>query len=269
MEAITTVFRRLPVLAWMGVLQLLLVPVFAVLGLIDERTVDGLSTWLKPVKFGISLGVFLLSLAFFTHWLREGATRRLWYRLTIAGLVLATAYESIWLWQASARGVRSHFNIDSGAEAAAFNLAGLFAIILVLGAFSIGLGVHRASREPGRNRALSASIAYGLMLTFPLTLLTAGLIGYSGGAWGGSVQGPQPGLFGWRVEGGDLRAAHFFATHALQALPLTGLLALALPKTLGLWLVRLAALGYAGFVAWLAHGAVTGQDLPPVLVWPF
>ncbi len=42
--------------------------------------------------------------------------------------------------------------------------------------------------------------------------------------------GARLALTGWSREVGDLRAAHFFATHALHGLPLAGVGALALPR---------------------------------------
>ena len=65
-------------------------------------------------------------------------------------------------------------------------------------------------------------------------------------------------LLGWSLAVGDLRPAHFLATHAMQILPL-----------LGLWLTRrghgartvpvwLAALALFAGVAWLFRRALAG-----------
>jgi len=47
---------------------------------------------------------------------------------------------------------------------------------------------------------------------------------------------------GWSRDGGDLRVAHFFATHALHVMPLFALVAGHLPGLPGKWAVR----GFAG-----------------------
>ena len=75
---------------------------------------------------------------------------------------------------------------------------------------------------------------------------------------------------GWRVEDGDLRAAHFFATHAMQAVPLAGWLsAAALPPPAARGVLWLAAGAYTAWVAWLAYCAFVGADLPTILRMPF
>jgi hypothetical protein len=52
-------------------------------------------------------------------------------------------------------------------------------------------------------------------------------------------------VMGWSREVGDVRVAHFLATHAMHALPLVGLAALALPG-------RAAGAVWAGAVLYIA-----------------
>ena len=237
------------------------VPLFAGLTVLDPRTLDGAPLWAKPLKFSVSLAVFFLTLAVFRRWLDRGATKRLWYRVTVAALTLALAYESAWLWSYTARGQRSHFNTD-GAALLHYNLAGLFAFVLVLGALAFGLSAWRA-RRVRPDPVVTEGVALGLVLTFVLTTIVAFPLAATNGALGGSPSGPGAGWFGWRVEGSDLRAAHFFATHAMQAVPLLAWLsARLLPRGPALLVLRLCAAGYALFVGRLAIGAFLGDDLP-------
>ena len=55
-------------------------------------------------------------------------------------------------------------------------------------------------------------------------------------------------FFGWSTTGGDLRVPHFFATHAMQALPLAGWLADRVWPARARALVWLAAPAYSAVV---------------------
>jgi hypothetical protein len=113
------------------------------------------------------------------------------------------------------------------------------------------------------------SLGLGLLLTFALTLVTAGymsgtfshLIGDSS-----TVQSGVP-IMGWSRTAGDLRVAHFFATHAMHFIPAAGFVASRiLPQSLG----RLAVIGasglYTAFVVFTLIQAATGQPFPLHLI---
>ena len=71
---------------------------------------------------------------------------------------------------------------------------------------------------------------------------------------------------GWARDGGDLRVAHFFATHAMHFIPAFGFIAsLLLPASQG----RLAVSGFAGLLAALVGyafvKALSGQPFLAML----
>ncbi|MCY7305361.1 MAG: hypothetical protein LH632_04285 [Rhodoferax sp.] len=65
-----------PPLFWTGFGMLALSLPTLLLVALDDRTLQGVSVWLKPWKFQFSLAVFLLSLALFKVWLPGAALRR-------------------------------------------------------------------------------------------------------------------------------------------------------------------------------------------------
>ena len=68
-----------------------------------------------------------------------------------------------------------------------------------------------------------AVLGLGLILTFVLTLIAAGTMSSMPGHLVGTpVTGARLPIVGWSREVGDLRPAHFFATHALHVVPLAG-----------------------------------------------
>jgi hypothetical protein len=108
-------------------------------------------------------------------------------------------------------------------------------------------------------------LVWGLGLTLLLTLVTAQTLADMGSHWTGGTPSDAGGLWlvGWSRDGGDLRAAHFFATHAMHAVPL---LALACARLFGPEAktpVRLTALAYTGFVAIVFVQALRGHPLIP------
>ncbi|NNU15640.1 hypothetical protein HK107_04825 [Parvularcula sp. ZS-1/3] len=262
-------YRRQPVYAVLGFLLLASVPVFMGLEYFDDRLVDGQGNWVKSIKFNTSLGIYLLTLAFFTRWMREEARQSFAFKATVAAVAIAIIFESAWLWSAGAQGIRSHFNFDGGLYTILYPLSGLFAIVLLIGSLTEGLCVLRAQREMP-NPVFASSIGWGLLITFLLTIIVAFPLTSPMNDYGGSITGYGKGFFGWRVEGGDLRAAHFFSTHALHFVPAVGfVLSRIIKGDLGAWLVKLVAAAYAVFVIWLMMSTMRGEDLPFFLVSPF
>lgn len=262
-------WRRHALFTAMGAVLLATVPVFLIFGLMDDRLVDGFGVWVKPLKFSVSLGVYVLTLAFFVPWMREGATRTISFRIIAGLLLLAIVYESAWLWSAAALGVRSHYNMDGGLFTLLYPVAGLAAIVLLVPAFAMGVSVLRA-RRGAVNPALSSAIGWGLILTAVLTMIVAPtLANPMQQGLGGSKDGYGEGFFGWHMVG-DLRAAHFFSTHALHVIPVVGFALSRIDRgALGSALARFFAALYAAFVLWLAWGTLQGQPLPEILRQPF
>ncbi len=126
------------------------------------------------------------------------------------------------------------------------------AAAVVLTSLSLAMGVvfwrHRAD-------TVLLSIALGLGLTFVLTVPIAGTMSSgTGHLIGMPVTGARFPLTGWSLEVGDLRLAHFLATHAMHVVPLAGL-------TGSRGAVRATAAGFSGLVLWCFARALTG--LPP------
>ena len=68
--------------------------------------------------------------------------------------------------------------------------------------------------------ALHLSVASSLVLTFFLTVGTAGTLSVLSPLIGTPVTGASVPIFGWSLEVGDLRVAHFLSTHAMHVIPL-------------------------------------------------
>jgi hypothetical protein len=68
-------------------------------------------------------------------------------------------------------------------------------------------------------------------------------------------------LLGWSRTGGDLRVAHFFALHALQAVPLLGWIATRVAADRAKAAVLLGATLYAGWITFTFVWALAGRPL--------
>jgi hypothetical protein len=233
---------------------------------IDTREFLGENVWLKPIKFQIALTLYLLTLAFFARWLPSGMTARPGYRLYAGMVVFAVIAELIWIGGAAMYGTASHFNVSNPFLQSIYGLMGAFAVLLTSATLFQGIAIWRNART-GLAPALHLSIALGLVLTFVLTVIVAGaLASQSGHLIGTPVTGARVPVLGWSREVGDLRVAHFFATHALHVLPVAAMLAgVLLPKRWGVPAVWVAAFLFTALVIVSFAGALAGHPFIPEL----
>ncbi len=258
--------RRSPALTATGLSLLLLLVPLALAGALDPRTVSGYPVWDKPMRFALALGLYALTLAFFAGWVDERARAGRTFRLSIAAGIACILFEQVWITLQAARGTTSHFNMGTPFEAAMWAFMGIGAVVLTAMAAVIG-GLLWARPRAGLAPALRASAALGLVLTLPLTLLTAGTLASMGGylVGEGSAAGAGLAVMGWSREAGDLRVPHFFATHALHAVPL---MAAALIPILGRERIAPSvgiAVAYSVFVLAVFAQALNGRPFLPII----
>lgn len=241
-----------PILGGMGLfLVLSLALTFPALW-IDGRSLEGEIVWLKPIKFQIALAMYLLTLAFFAQWVPVAIMARRRMRLFLIAVVGAVLAEMIWIGGAAMFAIPSHYNPDPLLYAL-YLVMGALAVLLTSASLVFGLAIWR-DRDSRLPRALQLSLSLGLVLTFALTVPAAGLLSaLPGPLIGTPITGAHVPFMGWSLEVGDLRFAHFLATHALHAVPLAGLVA---HLALGARLAVPAVWGIAGLYAALTILAI-------------
>ncbi|MBX3578957.1 MAG: hypothetical protein KF723_17300 [Rhizobiaceae bacterium] len=231
----------------------------------DNRLFDGVDIWIKPLKFDVALLVYFLTMVFFARFLPATTRSSRTYRIYSVAVVTAVALEVAWIHGAAALGTASHFNA-SPVGAVLYSVAGLGALMLTTPPAVYAVSIYR-NPPTGLPPVLSESLVLGLGLTLPLTLMTAGTMANLGQHYVGGVPADPSGLFffGWARDVGDLRVAHFFATHAMHAVPLFGLAYVGLAGGTSRWPARIFAAGFTGFVIFAFVQALNGQPFLPAL----
>ncbi|OJF93988.1 hypothetical protein [Pararhizobium antarcticum] len=188
----------------------------------DMRLVYGVSTWMKPWKFSLSLGLHLASIAIFWPWLSPAPRDRWTGGLMIRLLLAMSFFELFYIASQAAIGQDSHYNVSTPFTQIMFQLMGLGAVILVATTFIAGIAVLRAPADG--NPVLRRAIGLGLVLSGALGMITGAALGSNDGHLVGVPGNPADvvPLFNWSREVGDLRIGHFFGLHALQIVPLVG-----------------------------------------------
>lgn len=217
LELVGEVRRRHFGLWLVGGLNLLLAIVFLALIVLDGRMVTGLNLWVKPLKFALSVGVYLWTVAWLLPHLRVSARLARGLGWLVA---LALLFENALIFSQAMRGTSSHFNFSTGYDAAVFGLMGVFiAINTVLATILLLLYMVRPGDIP-------RPYLWGIRLGFLLLLLGSAvggmMIAHGGHTVGAEDGGPGLALLGWSTEAGDYRPAHLVGLHALQVLPLAG-----------------------------------------------
>lgn len=190
----------------------------------DTRLLADEALWAKPAKFEISVIAHFITLAVLASLLSPAKRNgRVWKAMSY-GVVTAGIFEVMYIFLQAARGRESHFNNSTAVESAMYGLMGIGALLLVMGSFYLGYLLFR-EYQITRNQPLLLASALGLTTGSVLTLIIAGYMSSQtdNGITANSFDMLRIPIFGWYLNGQDLRIPHFFATHMMQLLPLYGL----------------------------------------------
>jgi hypothetical protein len=198
---------------------LVLFAALAAIAPFDSRVVTGINPWIKPMKFAISIAIFLATIAWFMPELgpRRHARRRL--GLTMVAMMVI---EIVAIAGQAARGTTSHFNESTPFNAIVFVIMGA-AITINTIAVAVMLGLLRRE-TPVERLGYLWGMRLGMAIFVVGSLLGFVLVGNRGHNVPGPDGGPGLPFLNWALDQGDLRVAHFVGLHALQALPLLGFL---------------------------------------------
>lgn len=198
---------------------------------LDDRMLRGVNIWSKPVKFALSFGIHLATLLWLASLLTHEAQHYFSTRLALIAASMASVTEVFYVALQSARGRASHFNFETPFDSFMYyGVMGGSALVIVMATFALGLSVLR-NPKPSLTTGLRLGASWGAIFCAVATLIVAGALAsgrFSGaGPWIGTIRTDAGGLpiVGWSTSVGDLRVPHFFATHLIQVLPLTGWLA--------------------------------------------
>jgi hypothetical protein len=210
---------RNPLLFDVGVAHLILLFIMMVIAPFDGRLVMGINPWIKPMKFAVSIAIYSLTMGWLLYELplREQVKRLV--NWTIAGTLVI---EIVLITMQAARGVTSHFNNTTAFDAAVFGIMGSAITINIMVAAYVALKFWKAEAK------IPAPFLWGIRIGLTIFVLASlegfAMVGQSAHSVGVPDGGPGLPIVNWSTRGGDLRVAHFFGMHALQALPLAGYL---------------------------------------------
>lgn len=259
--------RAAPPLFWVGLAMLALSMLAVLMAQLDPRVFQGVNVWVKPWKFLVSTGVYLLTLALFMSWLSKDALNTRAARYVVWAAVLTGIFEVVYVALRAAQGVGSHFNLSTRFDANMYTAMGVGAVLLISASLVLGVLIARSKTyETSPNTKLA--IVLGLVMTFVLgTAFGCYMSAQVGGHWVGGVRSDAGGVpvMNWSRTGGDLRVAHFFGVHAMHFIPGFAML-LGVTQAPAHWAKRaiwaFAAL-FTALCVWTLNEARAGRS-----IWP-
>lgn len=213
-EFSTQLRRGNPLLYYAGLVNLILFICCLTLFFLDDRQLMGINVWIKPMKFTLSVSIYLWTFA----WLLQYLTNKRKVTVISLGIFLTMAVEiSLILLQAS-RGVQSHFNVYSALDGMIFATMGIFIAINSL--LNLYVLILFFTKEVSLEPTMLMAWRMGLFFLF-LAGISGGLMSqHLAHTYGAPDGGAGLPFLNWSTTAGDMRVAHFITMHGLQFFPL-------------------------------------------------
>lgn len=184
---------------------------------IDTRLVTGINPWVKPIKFEVSLILFLSTVSWLLLHLPASASVK---RILGGGIAIAMVIEITAIVVQAGRGVPSHFNHQTPFDSAVFALMGITIVLNTL--LICWLAALYFRTQPALAPAVVMGVRLGLVLFVLASLQGFVMVGNHAHTAGGPDGGPGLFFLNWSTMFGDLRVAHFVGMHGIQVLPILG-----------------------------------------------
>ncbi len=254
-----TVKKESPILYTIAILHFILAMVCIVGLMFDNRTLTGINVWIKPLKFTISGGIYLLTVGFLiTLYPFSKRKKNIINNITSWTLLLEIG---IIFFQAT-RGVRSHYNQSTLFDGLLFAGMGILIAIIVMTMVFFIIETIRLKLKTKR------SVQWAILMGWLVVLLGSWVGGQMIGQMSHTVGLPDGGqglpLLNWSTIAGDLRVAHFFGLHGIQIIPLFAVVLSEKwrgPEKAKLLVTLIFGLFYASWIAFTFYQAKQGMPL--------
>ena len=242
-----------------GLINLILFFLLFIPLLLDSREVMGINTWIKPMKFALSITIFTWTFGWILFDLPDS---RKWIKGITWTIAITMFIEIVIILYQAARATRSHFNFDTGFDSILFGIMGIMIGINTM-AVVVSFILYMV-KKPNLDRAYLLALRLGFVVFIVGNYIGGIMIQNRAHSVGVEDGGQGLPFVNWSMEGGDLRIAHFMGLHAIQAIPLFAFL-LKKQTTLSLGvrsvLSILWALVYTAIFSWLYYNASRGIPL--------
>lgn len=218
-------YRRAPLMASYTIGVFLLIPVLLLAASVDERTLNGISLWTKPLKFNIAIVLYLGTLAWYCGWIDQRIKYHVVYKMYLHLLCGTLLFMLPWLYGAAILGEPAHYNRTHPVLAPMYAIMGVVSVVFTTGTIVVGVLIA-LNKQSSLAPLFRHSIVWSLYISFVFTVYMAGELASLDSHWIGGSQTDEHGLWGvgWSRDGGDLRVAHFFSLHAMHFIPLIAVL---------------------------------------------
>lgn len=258
-EIVATIKAESPAIYNLNIAMVVLAVVCLFGLIVDDRTLMGVNVWLKPLKFALSTIIFISTTGFLMSIYPYSKRKKSIIDKTVAWSLF---FELAIIAGQAARGVRSHYNVDTPLDGILFMLMGIFVginvLIIVLFIFdTIRLKLTTA-------KSIQWAILLGWCVVFFGSWVGGQMIAQIGHNVGVADGGAGLPLVNWSTIGGDLRIAHFFGLHGIQLIPLFAFIIYKKWKTTTrnqIIAVTLFALLYASWIGFVFYQAKQGLAL--------
>ncbi len=208
---------------WMaGLLCILLSALFFLASLVDQRTVNSINTWYKPMKFCLSVGIYLLTIIWIIDFLNIAKKRKNRLVRYVSVIILLELFLIV---MQGARGIPSHYNITSTPNKIIFQLMGVLIVLNTILLIRITILYLKNKTKPNHiSQHLVNFIIVGLLLLLFSSIIGGFMIGFNRHLTSPEITSNLyiP-ILDWKLGSGDLRISHFLGIHGLQIFALAGI----------------------------------------------
>ncbi|MCM0606994.1 MAG: hypothetical protein KA715_12965 [Xanthomonadaceae bacterium] len=185
------------------------------MALLNPIQVVGTNAWFKPIKFALSIGIYVWTLGFFSRYLVDQVDLT-YFNWT---LIISLGFEIIYIAFQAARGQASHFNVSTPIYSFLYTMMALGASLATLaGAW---MGYQFFTRDfPEMNSAFLWSVRLSIVIFVVFAFQGFAMGSRMTHTIGAKDGGPGVYFLNWSKVAGDLRIAHFLGMHSIQIIPL-------------------------------------------------